>query len=124
MPHLVAADRVGLDDGEVCESNPIWRQPSPRSCTASKLIAWFLTWVFMTRLGGLVVLTHHAAEYLPPPDWEVQRGGGRGFLVGRSLLAGLVGPVPVVMVGVLAEDRSQVPFVVDEQPVSEVISEK
>jgi hypothetical protein len=26
-------------------------------------------------------------------------------LVGRSLLAGLMGPVPVVMAGVLAEDR-------------------
>jgi hypothetical protein len=32
-------------------------------------------------------------------------------------MAGLVGPVPVVMVGVLAEDRLQVPFVVDEHPV-------
>jgi hypothetical protein len=24
----------------------------------------------MTRLGSLVVLTDHAAEYLPPPDWQ------------------------------------------------------
>jgi hypothetical protein len=71
----------------------------------------------MTRLGSLVVLADHAAEYLPPPDWEVQRSGGLGFLVGRALLAGLVGPVPVVMAGVLAEDRSQVPFAVDEHPV-------
>jgi hypothetical protein len=69
------------------------------------------------RLGGLVVLADHASEYLPPPDWEVQRIGGLGFLVGRALLAGLVGPVPVVMAGVLAEDRSQVAFVVDEHPV-------
>jgi hypothetical protein len=38
-------------------------------------------------------------------------------LVGRSLLAGLVRPVPVVMAGVLAEDRSKVPFVVDQHPV-------
>jgi ribosomal protein S12 methylthiotransferase accessory factor YcaO len=38
-------------------------------------------------------------------------------LVGRSLLAGLMGPVPVVMAGVLAEDRPQVPFVVNEHPV-------
>ena len=28
-----------------------------------------------------------------------------------------MGPVPVVMAGVLAEDRSKVPFVVDQQPV-------
>jgi len=86
-------------------------------CTASILIAWFVTWVFVTWLGSLVVLADHAAEYLPPPDWEVQRSGGLGFLVGRALLAGLVGPVPVVMAGVLAEDRSQVPLVVDEHPV-------
>jgi hypothetical protein len=71
----------------------------------------------MTRLGSLVVLADHAAEYLPPPDWEVQRSGGLGFLVGRALLAGLAGPVPVVMADVLAEDRSQVPFAVDEHPV-------
>jgi hypothetical protein len=32
-------------------------------------------------------------------------------VVGRSLLAGLVRPVPVVMAGVLAQDRSKVPFV-------------
>ena len=44
----------------------------------------------MTWLGSLVVLADHAAEYLPPPDWEVQRSGGLGFLVGRALLAGLV----------------------------------
>jgi hypothetical protein len=71
----------------------------------------------MTRLGSLVVLADHAAEDLPLPDWEVQRDGGLGFLVGRSLLAGLVRPVPVVVAGVLAEDRLQVAFVVDEDPV-------
>ena len=38
-------------------------------------------------------------------------------MVGRSLLAGLVGPVLVVMAGLLAEDRSKVPFVVDEHQV-------
>ena len=40
-----------------------------------------------------------------------------GLLVGQALLAGLVGPVPVVMAGVLAEDRPEVAFVVDEHPV-------
>ena len=34
------------------------------------------------------------------------------------MLAGLVGPVPVVMVGILAEDRSKVLFAVDEYPVA------
>ena len=38
-------------------------------------------------------------------------------LVGRSLLAGMVRAVPVVMSGVLAEDGPQVPFTVDEHPV-------
>ena len=38
-------------------------------------------------------------------------------LVGRSLLAGLVRAVAVVMSGVLAEDGPQVPFTVDEHPV-------
>jgi hypothetical protein len=38
-------------------------------------------------------------------------------MVGWSLLAGLVGPVLVVMAGVLAEDRSKVPFVVDQHLV-------
>ena len=54
--------------------------------------------------SGLVVLADHAAEYLPPPDWEVPRGGGLGFLVGWPLLAGLMRPVPVVVAGVLGED--------------------
>src|SRR6266702_5889151 len=46
----------------------------------------------------------HAAEYLPPPDWQVQRSGGPGFLVGRCW-RDWWGPVPVVMTGVLAEAR-------------------
>ncbi len=41
----------------------------------------------------------------------MQRGGGLGGLVGWSLLAGLVRPVPVTVIGVLAQDRSQVLFV-------------
>lgn len=66
---------------------------------------------------GLVVLADHAAEYLPPPDRKVQRGSGLGFPVGWPLLAGLMQPVPVVVAGVLTEDRPQVPFIVDEHPV-------
>jgi hypothetical protein len=37
--------------------------------------------------------------------------------IGWELLTGLVGPVPVVMVGVLAKDWPEVPFAVDQQPV-------
>jgi hypothetical protein len=44
-------------------------------------------------------------------------GGDRLVMVGWSLLAGLVRPVPVVVAGVLREDRSQVAFVVDEHPI-------
>jgi hypothetical protein len=64
-----------------------------------------------------VVLVDHAAEYLPSLDWCVRRRDVRHVKVGRSLLAGLVRAVPVVVAGVLAEDRSKVPFVVDEHPV-------
>lgn len=39
-----------------------------------------------------------------------------GFPVGRSLLLVLVGPELVAMTGMLAEDRSEVAFVVDEHP--------
>jgi GntR family transcriptional repressor for pyruvate dehydrogenase complex len=53
------------------------------ACTAPKLVAWCLTRVLRFRLGGLVVLADHAAGYLPLLDWEVQRGGGLRFLVGR-----------------------------------------
>jgi hypothetical protein len=53
-------------------------------------------------LGGLAVLADRAAEYLPLPDWEVQRSGRLGFLAGRPLMAGLVRPAPVVMVGAFA----------------------
>src|SRR5437773_12407377 len=38
-------------------------------------------------------------------------------MIGRSLLAGLVRAVPVVVAGVFAEDRSEMPFVVDQHPV-------
>jgi hypothetical protein len=40
-----------------------------------------------------------------PLDRQVRPDGGLGGpLVGRSLLAGLVWPVPIVMIGVPAED--------------------
>ena len=68
--------------------------------------------------SGLVGLADHPAGYLPPPDRQAQRGGGLGFLVGWPLLAGLMRPVPVVVAGVFAEDRPQVPFIVDEHPVA------
>jgi hypothetical protein len=37
-------------------------------------------------------------------------------VIGWSLLAGLIGPVPVVVAGVLAQDRPEVLFVVDQHP--------
>ena len=64
-----------------------------------------------------VVLVDHAAEYLPALDWRVRRRDFRHVKVGRSLLAGLVRAVPVVVARELAEDRSKVPFVVDKHPV-------
>jgi hypothetical protein len=69
-----------------------------------------LTWPSM----GSLVFVDEAAEDLPSPSWQVQRRTGLVVLIGRSLLAGLVRPVPVVMVGVLAENRSKVAFVVKQ----------
>jgi hypothetical protein len=48
---------------------------------------------------------------------QVQRRADLAALAGWSLLAGLMGPVPVVMGGVLAGDRLQVPFIANEHPV-------
>ena len=59
----------------------------------------------------------HAAEHLPSLKRQVQRNADLAVLVGWSLLEGLMRVVPVVMAGVLAEDRPQVPFAVDEHPV-------
>jgi hypothetical protein len=52
----------------------------------------------------LVVLVDHAAEHLAPPNRQIQGSAGLVVVVGWSVLAGLVRPVPVVMTGVLAED--------------------
>ncbi len=65
----------------------------------------------------MVVLVDQPAEHLPPLDRPVLRYAGLVVLVGWSLLAGLVRAVPVVMAGILAQHRSQVPFAVDEYPV-------
>lgn len=43
-------------------------------------------------------------EHLPLLNRQVQRSADLVCLVGRWLLAGLMGPVSVVMAGVLAED--------------------
>jgi hypothetical protein len=69
-----------------------------------------------------VVLVDHAAEDLAPLDWQVQRQAGLVVVVGRSLLAGLVRAMPVVMAAVLSQDRAQVPFAVDEHPVGALAS--
>jgi hypothetical protein len=60
------------------------------------------------QLRRSVVLVDHAVEYLAPPDRQIQRWAGLAVQIGRSLLARLVRAVPVVMAGVLPEDRPQV----------------
>ena len=59
-------------------------------CTASKLIAWCLTWGSLAQLRRPVVLVDQAAEDLAPLDRQVQRRAGLVVVVGWSLLAGLV----------------------------------
>ena len=74
---------------------------------------------------GLVRSANAAREYLlitPPGTFRGCTGKSSGGLAwsswaGRSLLAGLVRAVPVVMAGVLAGDGPLVPFTVDENPV-------
>jgi hypothetical protein len=67
--------------------------------------------------GGSVLLVDHAAEYFPALDRCVKRHNYRRVMVGRSLLAGLVRAVTVVVARVLAEDGSKMPFAVDQHPV-------
>jgi hypothetical protein len=45
-----------------------------------------------------------AAEHLPRLNRQVPRTADLVVSVGRSFLAGLVRPVPVVVIGVLAQD--------------------
>src|SRR5215471_8130988 len=75
-------------------------------------------WGSRSRSGGSVVLVDHTVKCFPALDWCVKRHGYWCVMVRRSLLAGLVRAVPVVVVGVLAKDRSKVPFVIDQHPVS------
>jgi hypothetical protein len=56
----------------------------------------------------LVVLVEEATEHFPPLDRQVQRNADLAVSAGRSLLAGLVRAVPLVVDGVLAQDRLQV----------------
>jgi DNA-directed RNA polymerase specialized sigma24 family protein len=56
------------------------------------------------RLCCPVVLVDYAAEDLAPLDRQFQWRAGLAVVVGWSLLAGLVRAVPVVVVGVLAQD--------------------
>jgi hypothetical protein len=50
------------------------------------------------------VLVDQAIEHLPALNRQAWRNADLVAPVGRSLLAGLMRPVPVVMTGVLAED--------------------
>jgi hypothetical protein len=92
------------------------------ACTASKLIAWCVTWGSLAQLRRPVVLVDHATEDFAPLDRQLQRRAGPVIVVGRSLLARLVRAVPVVMAGVIAQNRAQVPFAVDEHPVGALAS--
>ena len=86
-------------------------------CTASKLLAWCLTWGSLAQLRRPVVLVDHAIEDFSPLDRQLQRRAGPVIVVGRSLLARLVRAVSVVMAGVCCEHRPQVRFAVDQHPV-------
>jgi hypothetical protein len=71
--------------------------------------------------GRRLILVDEAAEYLGAPDAVPGRdhwrclGGSRGLE--RSLVSGLVGAVPVVVVGVGVQNALQALLVEDEQAV-------
>ena len=90
-----------------CEKRPV-RFKTRRMASG----LWFVS--SATRPGSTV---DHAAEF-PPPAREVQRNANLVVLVGWSLLTGLVRAVPVVMAGVLAQDRAQLLVAVEQHPVS------
>src|ERR1022692_963053 len=91
------------------------RSTGPVPLQNSSCAAWLAG--SRSRLRGSVVLADHAAGYLPALYGCIGRQDGLRVVVGRSLLAGLVRAVTVVVAGVLSGDRPEVLFVVDEHPV-------
>jgi len=66
----------------------------------------------------LGVFVDQAAEPVPPQNPDTCACGGRTLASGgRVLVQRPVRPMGVVMVGVLAENRLQVPFAGDQHPV-------
>jgi hypothetical protein len=100
---------VGLDRIVAAELNA--------PCSAPKLFAQCLTWGSSAGSGGSSVLVDHAAEDTVSSDWGVERDDDGRVVVGWALLAALVGPVIVEVLGVLVEDRRGVAFVVDQDLV-------
>ena len=76
-----------------------------------------LTCGFGGWLRGPIVLVDHAAEHLPTLHRPVQRYEDLIVMIGWPLLAGLMGPVPVVVLFVGSQQRSQMGLVVDEHPI-------
>jgi hypothetical protein len=75
-----------------------------------------VTWRF-TGSGGSSVFVDHAAEDSVPADRSVERDDARGVVVGWAVIAALVWPMIVEVLGVLVEDCRGVAFVVDEDSV-------
>jgi len=63
-----------------------------------------------------VVFVDHATGRRPPPDRTARPRADEAFLAGRSVPAGRVRAVPLVMSGARARRRSQAPCTVPEHP--------
>ena len=60
-----------------------------------------VSWGFRARSGGSSVFVDHSVEDLVATDWRVDRDGDARVVVGRAVLASLVGSVVVEMPNVL-----------------------
>jgi len=77
----------------------------------------------MIASGGSVVLVDHAVEASSASDRGVHRDDGGRVMVGRQLLAALMGTVLIEVVEVLADRGLDVAFVVDQDVVEALFAE-
>ena len=105
--------RPGGGRAETPQGDPDW--PRIRSARQAR-----------ERVTGVATSDRHAGHrHALSQDFRrltVQRRARLAVVVGSSLLAGLVRAVAVVMAGLLAQHRSQMPFAVDEHPVGALCS--
>lgn len=76
-----------------------------------------LSWCFVGSASCSVVLVDRSAEHSSALDPAFYPDNNSLVVIGWALLSRLVRSMPVVVLDVLLQDRSKVPFVVDQHPV-------